>query len=264
MTRYTSGMPGDPLKDIRIAAPCPASWEGMAGDERVRHCTLCSLNVYNFREMKRDEIRALLDRTEGRVCARLYRRADGTLLTSDCPSGFQVLRQRMSRFAAAVTAAFFTVSAFASDGATCEKPRVRKHGSKVKFTTEQLATAQQAELTGVVLDESGRNPIPGVTVMLRDEAMKRELTTVTDVNGAFTFASLSDGIYRVEVMLSGFKSAVVEHLVLKQSEIMRARVALRAEVNETITVGAVGPDSTMMDAGVTTTFSQSLINKLPH
>ena len=28
----------------------------MAGDERVRHCTLCSLNVYNFAEMTRDEV----------------------------------------------------------------------------------------------------------------------------------------------------------------------------------------------------------------
>jgi hypothetical protein len=223
---------------------------------------LCSLNVYNFQEMTRDEIRALLVRTEGRVCARLYRRADGTLLTSDCPSGFQVLRQRMSRVAAAITAALFSVSAFASDGATCEKPRVRKHGSKVKFTTTQLATAQQAELTGVVCDVSG-TPIPGVTVVLRDETVKREVSTVTDVKGAFTLASLNDGIYRVEVTLSGFTPAVVEHLLLKQSEIMRARVALRADVLESITVGAVGPDTTMMDSGVSTTFSQELINKLP-
>ena len=89
--------PEDPLKNLRIATPCPATWEGMAGDERVRHCTLCSLNVYNFEEMTRDEVRALLMRTEGRVCARLYRRADGSLLTSDCPWGVRALRQRMSR-----------------------------------------------------------------------------------------------------------------------------------------------------------------------
>ena len=58
-------MSRDPLKHLRIATPCETSWEGMAGDERVRHCTLCSLNVYNFAEMTRDEIRALLARTEG-------------------------------------------------------------------------------------------------------------------------------------------------------------------------------------------------------
>jgi hypothetical protein len=236
----------------------------MAGDERVRHCTLCSLNVYNFQEMTRDEIRALLVEKEGRVCARIYRRADGTMLTSDCPSGFEVLRQRMSRFAAALTAALFSVSAFASDGATCVKPRVKKGGSKVKFRTERLATSQQAELTGVVFDESGSVPIPGVTATLRDETTQREVSVVTDVKGTFTFTFARDGIYRVEVALSGFKPAVVEHLVLKQSEITRVRVALRMDMQESITVGGAGPDSTLMDSGVTTTFSQALINKLPH
>jgi phosphopentomutase len=70
----------DQLPNIRIATPCQTSWESMAGDERVRHCTLCSLNVYNFAEMTRHEVRELLARTEGRVCARLYRRADGTVI----------------------------------------------------------------------------------------------------------------------------------------------------------------------------------------
>jgi len=55
----------DPLPNLRIAAPCTASWDSMAGDNRVRHCTLCSLNVYNFAEMTRDELRELLARTEG-------------------------------------------------------------------------------------------------------------------------------------------------------------------------------------------------------
>src|SRR5229473_6883076 len=89
VARRTSGSRGshamnkvdDQLGRLRIAVPCQASWEGMAGDERVRHCTLCSLNVYNFAEMTCDEVRELLMRTEGRVCARLYRRADGTVLT---------------------------------------------------------------------------------------------------------------------------------------------------------------------------------------
>src|SRR5437763_488881 len=46
----------DPIESLRIATPCQASWQRMAGDERVRHCTLCSLNVYNFAEMTRDEV----------------------------------------------------------------------------------------------------------------------------------------------------------------------------------------------------------------
>src|SRR5260370_29655259 len=106
-------MANDQLGNLRIAVPCQASWEGMAGDERVRHCTLCSLNVYNFAEMTRDEVRELLMRTEGRVCARLYRRADGTVLTRDCPTGLRAMRLRASRVAAALVAALCSLPAFA-------------------------------------------------------------------------------------------------------------------------------------------------------
>src|SRR6185369_2922002 len=95
----------DPLNRVRIATPCSATWERMAGDETVRHCTLCELNVYNFAAMTRDEIDELLLRKEGRVCARLYRRADGTLLTSDCPSGASVLRDTLSRWSNATMGA---------------------------------------------------------------------------------------------------------------------------------------------------------------
>ena len=253
--------PQDPLKHLRVATPCQVTWKGMTGDERVRHCSLCSLNVYNFAELTRDEVRALLMRTEGRVCARLYRRADGMLLTSDCPSGLRALRQRMSRLAAAVIAALFSVSAFASDGKTCEKPRLRKHGSKVKLQVERAVTPRQAVLTGAVRIEGG-DPLPGVTVVLRDEAAQREITTVTDVNGAFTIAALSDGIYRADVKLEGFKSAVIEHLPLKQNEVTHVRVALRIDAF-TGTMGILTMDPMMANEPTSTTFSQEFINKLP-
>ena len=57
----------DPIDRLRIASPCPASWERMEGDERVRHCAVCNLNVYNFAEMTRDEVNALIARSEGRL-----------------------------------------------------------------------------------------------------------------------------------------------------------------------------------------------------
>src|SRR5438045_2188509 len=120
-------MADDWTKGVRIAAPCSSAWERMAGDERVRHCTLCSLNVYNFAEMTRDEIRELLVRNDGHVCARLYRRADGTVLTRDCPSGLRELRRRASRVAAAAVAALLSLPAFAFGSASCKKPRLKIH-----------------------------------------------------------------------------------------------------------------------------------------
>jgi len=233
----------------------------MAGDERVRHCTLCSLNVYNFAEMTHDEVRALLVKTEGRLCARLYQRADGTLLTSDCPSGLRALRQRMSRLGAAVIAAMFSLSAFASDK-SCEKPRLKKNGSKVQLEIERVVTPQRAMFTGAVFIEAENSSLPGATVVLRDETLQQEITAVTDVNGAFTFGPLNEGIYRVEVTLSGFLPAVMEHITLKQHELTHARVALRLDPNM-ITIGIVTVDPLMTNPGMSTTFSQDLINKLP-
>lgn len=249
----------DQLRGLRIAVPCEASWEGMAGDERVRHCTLCSLNVYNFAEMTAGEVRQLLVGTEGRVCARLYRRADGTVLTRDCPSGLRALRRRVSRVAASLIAALLSLASLACGSSTSwRKPR----GSTVKLEVERVAIQQLAAFHGVVRDETGV-PLPGVTIAVRDEAAKREVTAVTDANGGFNIASLSDGIYRVEVTLPGFKPARMEHLQLKANEVTRASVAL--SLNSTafsITVGAIAVDP-MMNSGTSTTFTQDFISKLP-
>ena len=74
------------LDQIRIASPCNASWDSMEGTERARHCGQCKLNVYNISEMSRGEAEELIRETEGRLCVRLFRRHDGTVLTRDCPS----------------------------------------------------------------------------------------------------------------------------------------------------------------------------------
>jgi hypothetical protein len=84
-----------PLLDrARVASPCNVSWDDMPGNDRIRHCGKCDKNVYNVAFMSRDEAETLLREAEGRVCMRIYRRADGTVLTSDCPVGAQRKRRR--------------------------------------------------------------------------------------------------------------------------------------------------------------------------
>jgi len=56
----------------------------MPGDERVRHCSDCNLNVYNSIGLTADELTSLVTEREGRLCMRLYKRADGSVVTSDC------------------------------------------------------------------------------------------------------------------------------------------------------------------------------------
>ena len=94
----------NPLDKIKIASPCRANWEEMSGDERRRFCSLCQLNVYNLSEMTRDEAESFLINSEGRVCLRVYRRRDGTVLTRDCPVGWQNIKRKIARAATAVFA----------------------------------------------------------------------------------------------------------------------------------------------------------------
>jgi len=87
------------LDDVRIAAPCRASWDQMVGDEHVRFCGQCEKNVYNLSSLPREEAEALLVAKEGKMCVRLYRRADGTVLTDDCPVGVKKRRRRRTALA---------------------------------------------------------------------------------------------------------------------------------------------------------------------
>lgn len=72
------------LDVVDIASPCPASWDAMRGDDHVRFCGECNLHVYNISEMSREAATALIAQREGRLCVRMYRREDGTLITNDC------------------------------------------------------------------------------------------------------------------------------------------------------------------------------------
>jgi len=82
------------LDNIRVASPCTADWSQMTGDERARHCNKCDKQVFDLSEMTRAEAEALIIEKHGKLCARYYRRADGTILTSDCRVGAAAGRKR--------------------------------------------------------------------------------------------------------------------------------------------------------------------------
>jgi len=73
--------------ELRISSPCPESWDEMPGDDRVRFCDRCSLNVYNLAVMSREEVDALVRNRKGRLCGRLYLRGNRTATLRDCAGG---------------------------------------------------------------------------------------------------------------------------------------------------------------------------------
>jgi hypothetical protein len=85
------------LDDVRVASPCSASWQEMTGTDRVRFCRHCQKNVYNLSAMSRQEAAAFVGQRQGRTCIQFYRRADGTMLTDDCPVGWRLVRRAARR-----------------------------------------------------------------------------------------------------------------------------------------------------------------------
>lgn len=109
MSKFTN-----PLSNVKIASPCSANWDEMAGDNRKRFCGDCKMNVYNLSGMSENEAKNLLQNTEGRLCVRFYSRPDGSVLTEDCPVGWRALKRRLS--SVATVAATFVIGVFSVFG----------------------------------------------------------------------------------------------------------------------------------------------------
>jgi hypothetical protein len=71
---------------IGIATPCNADWDEMLGDDRTRRCGVCNRDVLDLSAYTLEEVDAFVLSVNEPPCIRLYRRADGTIVTRDCPS----------------------------------------------------------------------------------------------------------------------------------------------------------------------------------
>ena len=126
------------LDQLKVASPCSASWADMLGDERVRFCLSCEKNVYNLSAMGRDEAEALLaSRADGEICVRYYQRADGTVMTSDCPVGAKRKRRKQLALAVAGAGAMAAaaVTAFARETCTTRQGGLRPVMGEVEMVT---------------------------------------------------------------------------------------------------------------------------------
>lgn len=165
-TKYTN-----PLDRVTVAAPCSADWDEMIGDERARFCGQCKLNVYNLSGMTRRQAESLIASAEGRLCVRFYRRADGTILTGNCPVGLRAVKRRLSRAASATLSA--TLSFLAGLGlytALDEREPVTTMGviavtTPIKrtppvepFLTEVVGTMTMPEIGEIILPSEERKP----------------------------------------------------------------------------------------------------------
>ncbi len=210
------------VNTLRVASPCSVGWEKMSGDERARFCNLCQLNVYNISEMTEDEVAKLIIKREGRLCLRLYKRADGTVLTKDCPVGFRAYQKRVTRFAGATLATIlglFSIN-FAQDKSKDDKPI---DASKVKVIR---TASQESILRGTILYQMGA-VIPGTKIILHNSDGK-EFNVVSNDEGSYIFSSIPAGTYNLQAdkQEQGFKIYNLEKLEIKENELSQLDIVL--------------------------------------
>lgn len=207
------------LNDIRIASPCTVSWDSMTGTETVRFCGECKLNVYNISSMRTKDAEKLVESANGRLCVRLYKRTDGTVLTQDCPVGVRAAMRRVTRAAsAALTAALGIVSIFsvraafasAQDGGkpeTCS-PQMLQGGiapppDRIKMGIVALPRRTGETVMVNVRDESGIKLI-GAEVVLTDAKTGEAFIADQEAPGLYRFDGIAPGVYTVSVSANGF------------------------------------------------------------
>jgi hypothetical protein len=121
------------LENLRVASPCPAKWEDMIGDESVRFCGACAKNVYDLSAMTRDEAQAFVASRTEPVCVTFRRRADGRVLTSDCPVGVRRRRRfglGVVAFAAVAVASALAVRSVVEPPSAAEPCAARAKGER--------------------------------------------------------------------------------------------------------------------------------------
>jgi len=193
------------LNQIRVASPCSVGWEAMTGDDRVRFCSLCQLKVFNFAELTRREAEALLRTTEGRICGRLYRRSDGTLITRDCPIGVRAIRRKVARVAGAAFATVVTLCSIAfgqkQKGSSCRQQ------VNVISKLDQLPNSP-GKITGTILDPMTA-VVAGAKITIVDQQSKKSYQLKSNDNGQFD-QDLAPGNYTVTFESPGFKELKIE------------------------------------------------------
>ena len=210
----TPAPPESLLQQIRVASPCIADWEKMTGDDKIRHCSECGLDVYDLSSMTVREAAHLISGRQGRLCVRLCRSADGTMITKD----YQPVR-RGSRLAGAALSAAMTVTFAAAQTSPGNAPnqlvQIEQHESGI--------VVQVADPTGAVI----RN----AEITLINQATQMEWKGSTNEIGNLQLNHLPVGTYSIIVRSIGFQ---------KESEVMTLQERQTAKLHVTLKVAMIG------------------------
>jgi hypothetical protein len=249
------------VNNLKIASPCPMSWDQMKGDDRSRHCSLCELNVHNIAGLSTTEVEDLITTSGERLCVRLFRRSDGTVITHDCPVGLRKYRQRVAGLA---SAAFATVLSLMS----VSYAQKDKHTEKIDASKLEIVRSQErvgsSSIAGTITDPNGA-VVPNVKVEIFQKGKMSGPVVTSNADGEFTIAGLPVGNYEMRVRaVAGFRALKVENLELRPDEKLAINLQLSVDGSVQLLGVVAGPpliDQTTNEQ--TTVFTRDMIDRIP-
>jgi hypothetical protein len=233
------------LKNLTVPSPCPVDWNSMTGNDQVRFCEHCSLDVHNLSLMTRSEAERLVARSNGRLCVQYIRDPNGQLVTLPVGQKLHRISRRVSQIAAgAFTAALSVTSAIAQ-----ESTGVQTGGWDRPAATQPMARwALGASVVGTVTDQNGA-VIPGATISVSNEDLNLALYASTNLGGQFRIDGLRAGSYKLRIEAPGFAADESNGVYLSENGETRMDRSLRVAAIEEIVEIEVGGETRFTSGG---------------
>jgi FOG: Ankyrin repeat len=223
------------LKDFEVTNPCGEDWEKMRGDDRVRFCSHCNLNVNNLSAMTHKEALKLIRESEGRLCVR-YVKNPKTNAPVFADKLYQIARR--ARIAAGILGASLSLSvlSYAQGGIARVNLSEEPQKSSLKKSFKDETESAPGKVSGVIRDSAGA-VIPNATVTITNLKTGWNATGTSDENGFYQFESVPQGAYKIQASFAGFENAVRKISVTAGKEVV---TEISLETGEQfVTVGAV-------------------------
>ncbi|MEP6636434.1 MAG: ankyrin repeat domain-containing protein [Acidobacteriota bacterium] len=221
------------LNNLTIPVPCAADWNSMIGNDQVRFCEHCSLEVHNLSLLTRNQAQRLVARSNGRLCVRYHHDSTGKPITLPVRQKLYRINRRVSQIAAgAFTATLSLSSAMAQNSASSQSGDWHPPNANQPSARWTLGSS----ITGTITDQNGA-VISSASISISNAELKVALYVSTGPNGQFRIDSLQAGVYNIRIEAPGFAADETDGVYVRANGEARVdRTLSVAAIEETVAV----------------------------
>ena len=133
------------------------------------------------------------------------------------------------------------------------------------WNVKTFAQTTQASISGVVTDEQ-KKPIPGASVIVKNESTGFTTKTSTNAKGDYTFKELPlGGPYTIKASYVGLGEQTLSGYMLNQGDLVKANIAMQntAQTLQAVQINGNGLKNKVQQFGASTEISAKAITQLP-